>query len=229
MSALPRGSYEPDNKYTSTAIAGRCGFWTNHRRRRRDRHSINYLGGKSLFSEGIMNRFSRIGILLGMLFVVNGSAAIVSAQQKVDPIGTWQLHVNRPGRPANDPLLRLEKAGDKIVGVLTDPQGRSTPVKDVELKGDELSFKITVKREGQELTVNYKAKITGDTLKGNLSLSAFGQLRNIVFEGKRKEDDGTLTGSWKVNLVLESGQKLQPTIRLKQEGAAVSGQYVGNS
>jgi hypothetical protein len=177
-----------------------------------------------------MNRFSRIVIeLFGIVLLLNASAAMVLAQQKIDPIGTWELHVNRPGRPANDPLLRLERAGEKIVGVLTDPQGRSTPVKDVELKGDELSFKITVKREGQELTITYKAKITGDTLKGNLSLSAFGQLRNIVFEGKRKKDNGTLTGSWKINLILESGQKLQPTIRLKQDGATVSGQYVGNS
>jgi hypothetical protein len=153
----------------------------------------------------------------------------IAAEEKLDPVGAWQLHVNRPGRPANDPVLRVERAGDKLVGVLTDPQGRSTPVKDIELKGDDLSFKIILKRDGQDLTMTYKAKLTKETLNGNISISLFGQMRSFPFEGKRKKDDATLAGSWKITLALDSGQKLQPTFRLKQEGSKLSGEYIGNT
>jgi hypothetical protein len=167
--------------------------------------------------------------LLAISLAFGALAPNVVAEEKLDPVGAWQLHVNRPGRPANDPVLRVERAGDKLVGVLTDPQGRSTPVKDMELKGDDLSFKIILKRDGQDLIMTYKATMTKDTLKGNISISLFGQMRSFPFEGKRKRDDATVAGSWKITLVLDSGQKLQPTIRLKQEGTKLSGEYIGNA
>src|SRR5262249_21544709 len=100
---------------------------------------------------------------------------------------------------------------------------------DIELKGDDLSFKIILKRDGQDLTMTYKAKLAKDALKGNISISLFGQMRSFPFEGKRKKDDATLAGSWKITLILDSGQKLQPTIRLKQEGSKLSGEYIGNA
>jgi hypothetical protein len=151
------------------------------------------------------------------------------ADAPADPTGTWQLRVNRPGRPTSETILKLQKTGDKLIGVLTDTQGRATPIKDGQVKDGELSFRITADRQGQKITILYKGKLTGETLKGQASISLFGQNRGFDFEGRRVKEVATLTGSWKIAFALESGQKLQPTLQLQQQGDRVTGTYLGVS
>jgi hypothetical protein len=153
----------------------------------------------------------------------------VRAEEKVDPTGTWQVFVNRPGRPAGESTLRLEKAADKWVGVMMDAQGRSTPLKDAQFKDGELSFKITVARDGREFTFLYKGKVTTEAIKGNVSINLLGQNRSFDFEAKRLKGEALLPGLWKITIVLEDGNKLQPTVRLKREEKGWTGGYVGTS
>jgi hypothetical protein len=128
-----------------------------------------------------------------------------------------------------EPILRLEKAGDKLVGALTDNQGRATPVKDAQLKDGELSFRTIMKRDGQEFTFLYKGKLSRDAIKGQVTANLLGRELSFDFEGKRKKEEATLSGSWKITLVLESGQELRPSLRLKQEGDQIHGDYTGTS
>jgi hypothetical protein len=169
----------------------------------------------------------RILVIVGALAAA--AAPIPAAGEQPDPSGTWQLRVNRPGRPPSDTTLKLQKTGAKVVGVLTDNQGRATPINDGQVKDGELSFRISTERQGQKITILYKGKLTGETLKGQASISLFGQNRGFDFEGKRVKEEATLTGSWKIALVLGSGQKLQPTLQLQQQGDRVTGTYLGVS
>jgi len=176
-----------------------------------------------------MTRSLRVGLALAAASLfIPGLVTGLRAADKVDPTGSWTLSVNRPGRPGQESTLKLEKAGDKLVGVMMNPMG-STPLKDVKLKDDELSFRITFARDGREFTFNYKGKVTASTFNGKASLSVFGQNRTFDFEGKRSKGDTTLAGTWKISLALDAGQKLQPTLRLKQEGKDWSGGYLGVS
>src|SRR5947209_20223768 len=79
-------------------------------------------------SEGHMRLHSRATqaiIAVGLVITVV-CAASATAQDKADATGTWQVRVSRPGRPASESTLKLQKTGGKIVGVMMDAQGRST-------------------------------------------------------------------------------------------------------
>jgi hypothetical protein len=160
------------------------------------------------------------------LFAITISA--VRADGKIDPAGVWQLKMAIPGRPAMESTLRLEHSGGKIVGV-TEFRGRSAPIKDVELKGDELSFHANFSQQGREFKFVYKGKLTSDTFKGKLDADFGGRKFVLPFDGKRQKEDTGLAGAWKLTLHLESGQTIQPTVRLKQQGDIWTGNYIGNS
>src|SRR5262245_18615835 len=149
------------------------------------------------------------------------------AQPPKDPAGSWEIRFNRPGRPPSVSVLKLEKVGDKYVGALTTEQGQTVPIKDAQWKDGELSFQVTFERQGQDINLGYKGKVTGDAVKGQVVLNVLGQDRSFDFEGNRKKDEPTFAGLWKVDLKLESGAKLQPSVRLKQQGNRLTGSYVG--
>jgi hypothetical protein len=151
------------------------------------------------------------------------------AQPPKDPAGSWEIRFNRPGRPPSVSVLKLEKVGDKFVGALTTEQGQTVPIKDAQWKDGELSFRVTFERQGQEINLAYKGKVTGDAVQGQVSLNVLGQNRSFDFEGNRKKDEPTFAGLWKVDLKLQSGAKLQPSVRLKQQGNRLTGSYVGVS
>ena len=162
-------------------------------------------------------------------FLLTGFLPAARAQEgkATDPAGTWELRFERPGRPPSVSILRLEKAGDKYVGALASEQGQTVPVKEALWKDGELSFRVTLERQGQEFNLDYKGKVTGEAIKGKVSLNILGQNRSFDFEGNRKKDEPTLAGLWNVTLKLESGAKLQPSVRLKKRGNRFTGTYVG--
>jgi hypothetical protein len=170
-----------------------------------------------------------LSAVAALSIVIALSASQLRAQEKIDPTGTWGLRITMAGRPPNESTLRIEKAGDTLVGVLSDFRGRSTPIKDVQLKDGELSFRVVFNRDGREFVMSYAGKMTADTYKGKFTLNFLGQKRVMDFEGQRKKEEATLVGSWKITVVLEGGQKLQPTLRLKEDRRGFSGTYIGTS
>src|SRR5207244_4619305 len=107
-----------------------------------------------------------------------------------------------------------------------DAQGRSTPIKDAKLKDGELSFRITVSRDGRDLSFFYKGKLSADVIKGTASINLFGQNRSAEFEATRLKGEALLAGLWKVRLTNQDGTKLEPVLRSKREDNQLSGGYV---
>jgi hypothetical protein len=135
--------------------------------------------------------------------------------------GNWVLRIQSP-RGVQEPILKLEKAGETYVGALTDPRGQATTVKEVKYKDGDLSFKIIGERQGQKFELLYTAKVSGEKLKGKMTV--VGRNFNIPINGRR---ESPAEGIWKIGFILESGQKLQPTIQVKQVGEKLTGEYVG--
>jgi hypothetical protein len=182
------------------------------------------------FTEAIMKCRSTISLaVIAIALLMSLALPAGQAQDKADPTGAWQVRLNRPGRPASESTLKMEKAGDKLVGVMMDAQGRSTPVKDARLKDGELSFRITLARDGREFSFLYKGKLTADAIKGTASISILGQERSFDFEASRLKGEALLAGLWKISLTLEDGKKLEPTLRLQHADQQLSGGYVGAS
>jgi hypothetical protein len=144
-----------------------------------------------------------------------------SAPAPADVAGSWILRIQSP-RGVQEPILKLEKAGDKYVGAMTGPGGQPNPVKDVVYKDGDLSFDIVGERQGQKFSLKYTFKVTGEKLKGKLTV--VGRNFSINIDGHR---ESPIEGVWKIAFTLDSGEKLQPSIQIKQVGDKLGGEYVG--
>ncbi len=171
--------------------------------------------------------------LLAVVLALGGVGSRVAADDKVDPVGAWALKVQRPGRPVQESTLKLEKNGDQFVGAITDGQGRTGSIKDLQLKGSDISFRVETEREGQKFTFVYKGKLTGDTIKGTVAAKIAGRDMNLDFDGKRMKENTTLAGSWHLAMAVGGGgggrgPGARPRTQAGQPGGGSGGGGQGN-
>ncbi|MBX2898115.1 MAG: TonB-dependent receptor [Cyclobacteriaceae bacterium] len=96
------------------------------------------------------------------------SAAVVVAE------GSWEYTVESP-QGANGGKLNLTKEGDGYSGVIVNARfNRETPIKDVKVTGNELSFAYEVNFGGNTATVLVKGIISGDQFTGTMTMGQFG-------------------------------------------------------
>jgi hypothetical protein len=111
--------------------------------------------------------------------------------KKADPNGTWTWSVpGRNGGPDRVSTLKLKVDGDKVTGTLSTP-GRGggapteTAIEDGKIKGDEVSFTVTREFNGNKFVTKYNGKLSGDSIKGKMSMDRNGQATDRDWEAKR--------------------------------------------
>lgn len=96
------------------------------------------------------------------------TAAIVIAE------GNWEYSIESP-QGANGGKLKITKEADTFSGVIINARfNRETPIKDVKVNGNELSFSYEVSFGGNTSTILVKGIITGDQFAGNMTMGQFG-------------------------------------------------------
>ncbi len=80
-----------------------------------------------------------------------------------------------PGMDGNAMKLAytFKADGATLTGTTTGPDGKELPIKNGKIEGDKLSFAVSIDFGGQEMTMEYKGVLSGDTLK--LTLDMMGQ------------------------------------------------------
>jgi hypothetical protein len=141
--------------------------------------------------------------------LIVGACASGRAEEKLDPIGTWVLHAKPPGRPAQESILKLEKNGEQLVGMVADSQGRTGAIKDAHLQGSDISFRVEVDRQDQKISFVYNGKLDKDTMKGTVTAKMSGRELHFAFDGKRAKENATVSGSWKLTLAFGGGRRAQ--------------------
>ncbi|MBO0722248.1 MAG: hypothetical protein J2P41_15590 [Blastocatellia bacterium] len=71
-----------------------------------------------------------------------------------------------PGRQGQtrEVTITLKAEGDKLTGSVSGQQGEN-PISDGTIKGDDISFKVKQSIQGNEVTILYKGKVSGDEIK----------------------------------------------------------------
>jgi len=97
------------------------------------------------------------------------AAALVSSSlplQAADAAvaGKWTAQV--PGRDGQtrDVTFNFKTAGDKLTGTMSGRQG-DVEISDGKVKGDEVSFDVTMNMQGNTMKMTYKGKVAGDEIK----------------------------------------------------------------
>lgn len=124
-------------------------------------------------------------VTMGMFLLAVAAAPALAA----DPNGTWKW--KRAAQGDQEVTLVLKADGEKLTGTITPlalgapggdaPAGELKPVeiKNGTFKNDEVAFDLVMDlgelAAGQSLTIKYKGKLEGDTIKGKYELSGLGE------------------------------------------------------
>ncbi len=117
-----------------------------------------------------------------------GVCGLARAEDKPDPVGTWKL-AYEVGDQKRSSTLAVKKDGDKLAGTMSWADQKDVKLKDLKLKGDELTFSADREVMGNTFTVEYKLKVDGDKLTGKGSVDAGGEKLEFDIEGKREKKD----------------------------------------
>jgi len=98
----------------------------------------------------------------------------------VSVAGTWELTVESPmGSRTSDAVFTQN--GETLGGKMVSQRGEA-PLQGT-IKGDTVDFNLTINAQGQDLTIDYSGKVTGDTMSGTVQFGSFGDGK---WTGKRK-------------------------------------------
>ena len=81
-----------------------------------------------------------------------------------DVSGTWKGTADIGGNTVERTFV-FKVEGAKLTGETTSQMMGKSTITDGKVDGDSLSFTITVKFQDNEMKLNYKGKVSGDTLK----------------------------------------------------------------
>lgn len=111
---------------------------------------------------------------------------LISAADKVDPVGTWKCEYTI-GDMKRTSELTITKDGDKLAGTMNWPDQKDVKVKDLKLTDGTLTFAAVRKLMGMEIPLEYKLTIDGDKLKGKGTSDRNGQKTEFEISGTREK------------------------------------------
>jgi hypothetical protein len=118
-----------------------------------------------------------------------GLCGLAGAQgEEADPVGTWKCQYEIGGQKRTS-TLTITKDGDKLAGTTSWPDQKETKLKDVKLKGGNLTFSAVRVVMENKIAVEYKLMINGDKLKGKGAAEFGGKTQEFGIEGKREKKD----------------------------------------
>ncbi len=128
-----------------------------------------------------MRKLTAMGLMLACVGLVGMARA---DDKKADPNGTWKWTVNFGGQE-RELAVKLKTDGEKLTGKFVSPDGKESDIEDGKYKDGEVSFKVTRERDGNKFVINFKGKVSGDTLKGKSAVEVGGETRERDWEAKR--------------------------------------------
>src|ERR1039457_7482704 len=103
-------------------------------------------------------------------------AAAQAEDKKADPTGTWAWTTpGRNGGPDRTNTLALKTDAAKLTGKISSPgrngQATETPIADVKVDGDMISFAVVREFNGNSTTNKYSGKISADKIVGKMEFN----------------------------------------------------------
>jgi hypothetical protein len=121
---------------------------------------------------------------MALVLVVCGLAG--AADDKVNPVGTWQCEYEIGGQKRMS-TLTIKKDGDKLAGTMNWPDQKDAKLKDVKLTDANLTFSAVREFMDNKIDIDYKLTIEGDKFKGKGAAEFGGQKQEFDIEGKREK------------------------------------------
>src|SRR5690348_2522724 len=92
------------------------------------------------------------------------SLALTAAALAADATGKW-TYTQKRGQQEVKRTVELKQDGEKLTGAVLGNNGQKTEISEGSVKGDDVSFVVVRERNGQQIKIQYKGKLAGDTIK----------------------------------------------------------------
>ena len=103
------------------------------------------------------------------------------ASSAADITGLWKLTYTTENGLTREATLDLKLDGDRLSGTLASDRGKA-PIETGKVSGDEISFSLLRKGNGDEITINFSGKVESGTMKLKMQ---YGQHQPVDVTGKR--------------------------------------------
>lgn len=131
-------------------------------------------------------RNSNFKVSLLVLVAVAGVCAMTArAAEDKDVIGTWKLKYDPGDGQTHEPVLKIMKDKSGLKGEFADGD-QKMKVKEIQFKDGELRFKVEGEYNGDPVSVIFKGKPSGHSIKGEAEWEYQGMNGTYEFEGKRE-------------------------------------------
>ena len=159
-----------------------------------------------------------------LIFVSLALAALTTFGAE-NAAGVWKWSLSEQ---SGETILKLKQEGEKLTGSYTNQFG-ATEIVDGSLKGDVVSFKVKREFNGQGFVIKYSGKLAGDKITGKGEFDINGETRALDWEAKREAAKAAAaSGNWNTALILGDGNRIEGTLKLKQDGDKLTGATVRN-
>jgi hypothetical protein len=122
---------------------------------------------------------------LALVAVAGLFAGTARAADEKDVVGTWKLKYEPGDGQTHEPVLKITKDKARFKGEFAEGD-QKMKVKEIQLKDGELHIKVEGEFNGEAVSVTYKGKPTGDSIKGEAQWEYQGMTGTYEFEGKRE-------------------------------------------
>jgi len=121
--------------------------------------------------------------LMAALLIVAAPAAIGAqdAPKAANVSGAWESTIETPQGPGTS-TLTLKQDGESITGTEAGQMGEIALKGSV--KGDTITYALTLDFGGQQFTLTYTGKVNGDAISGTVD---FGGMASGAWTAKRKK------------------------------------------
>jgi hypothetical protein len=141
--------------------------------------------------------------------------------------GTWKWSFDGQNGDTIRTVLKVKQDGDKLTGSYTNQFGQAE-ITDGSLKDGAISFKVKRELNGQPFILKYSGKLSGDKITGKCEFDVNGDSRTLEWEAKRDTPKAGASGNWNTALILGDGNRIEGTLKLKQDGDKLIGVTVRN-
>jgi hypothetical protein len=132
----------------------------------------------------VMLQALALGIVVGWL-----TAASAADPNKVSATGTWKTSFTTQNGQTFETTYNLKQEGDKLTGAVVGRDGKEVEIKNGKVKDGEVSFDVTRERNGQELTIHHKGKVSADSITGKVEFEVNGETRSRDWKATRQKGE----------------------------------------
>jgi len=134
--------------------------------------------------------------------------------------GIWKWDFTMPDGGKVAPRVTFKTKAGELTGISRFRAGSETPIKNIVLKGNQVSFDVVRERDDEEVVTHYSGKVNGDTIKGKVISKSNGEEQSYDWVATRANG---LDGVWTLSAYLGWDRPIESRLVLKQEGEKVTG------